>query len=124
MDKSEGASITTVVCLLLLLAIGIGWCLFAAEYAKDVEGWKAGGADFVPGRRAVRAGMIYAVLSLTHNGIVQLPNLFAVIQFSIYQRTMASIGFGAILLLIVIFGAGLKILERRMERPRRGGRFT
>jgi Kef-type K+ transport system membrane component KefB len=116
--KNEGLSIRTITILLLVLVLVIGWCFFAAEYAKDVEGWQAGGGSIVSGRVTFVIAMFYAMCSMGYNGLAQLPNLFSVISHSIFERTALAIVFVMLLSLIVAFGVGLKVVEYKMEGPK------
>ena len=117
MARNQGLSITSVVVLIASLIGLIAWCVFAAEYAGEYEGFKPKGFGIVRGRLTLLIEGIVAMFSAMGNGIQQIPNCFAVIRFTLSQRFGFFIAFLVVESLIVGGGVAMKRLEQQLNAP-------
>ncbi len=106
-SDEEGKSIWWVVGMVMLLTAYIGWACAASKYAVDV-------GDYEP---IETYGPWYAsAINLLIFSIIEIPNCFSVLIFTIRNHLWLIITTMVLELLILMAGLGLKRVEEKLSR--------
>lgn len=118
-QTEQEKSIIWVIAMVVLLIAVFGWAFAAAGYAHSEQGWRSGGVQGAEQRRSISRGARRALFDFVANAFAQIPNMPAVIGFTIKRRLWLAMTVVVLEIVALISGAGLKALEKRLSSPPR-----
>lgn len=119
---SEERSVVWIVVAVAALVVGIGWGILASSYAgahaKSILEMTPEEIEELDTRGVSRARKS-AMAAFIGNSLEQLPNLPKVISWHFSNRIWLPLLIGVALVLVVVGGFALKVIERRLDQPKR-----